>query len=82
MPAEIKKLLTLEILRYPSLIRRELLSNVLAYPDQLPEIINFIKNMVARELGERAAIEINLLEGLKLNRFSMAEINRLATDAH
>ncbi len=81
IPANIKQLLILEILRYPPLVRRELLSNVLAYPGQTAEIIEFVNSLVSRELGECSAIEINLLEGLKLNRFTMEDINKMAAGA-
>ncbi len=81
IPEEVKQLLVLEILRYPPLVRRELLSNILAYPGQTNEVIEFVKSIISRELGERTSIEINLLEGLKLNRFTMQDINEMAAGA-
>ncbi len=71
---KVKKLLVLEILKYPPIIRRELLTNVLAYPGQARELIEFVKYMVATELGKNAAIEIELLEAFKLRRLSMEDI--------
>lgn len=79
IPEKVKQLLILEILHYPPLVRRELLSNILAYPGQTAEIIEFVKSMVTGKLGDRSAIEINLLEGLKLNRFTMEDITRMAS---
>ena len=40
----IKKLLALELLNYPTLIRRELISNIFALPGQSQEMISFISN--------------------------------------
>jgi len=71
---KVKKLLVLEILKYPPIIRRELLTNVLAGPGQARELIEFVKYMVATELGTNAAIEIELLEAFKLRRLSMEDI--------
>lgn len=71
---KVKKLLVLEILKYPPIIRRELLTNVLAYPGQARELIEFVKYMVATELGKNASIEIELLEAFKLRRLSMEDI--------
>jgi hypothetical protein len=74
IPMKVKKLLVLEILRYPPIIRRELLTNILAYRGQARELIEFVKYMVASELGKKAAIEIELLEAFKLQRLSMEDI--------
>ena len=74
IPMKVKKLLVLEILKYPPIIRRELLTNVLASPAQAREMIEFVKYMVATELGKNAAIEIELLEAFKLRRLSMEDI--------
>lgn len=71
---KIKKLLVLEILQYPPIIRRELLTNILALQGQVRELGEFIKYMVATELGKNAAIEIELLEAFKLQRLSMEDI--------
>ncbi len=71
---KVKKLLVLEILKYPPIIRRELLTNVLAYPGQARALIEFVKYMVATELGKNAVIEIELLEAFKLRRLSMEDI--------
>ena len=50
------------------------MTNVLAYPGQARELIEFVKYMVATELGKNAAIEIELLEAFKLRRLSMEDI--------
>ena len=71
---KVKKLLILDILHYPTIIRRELLTNVLALRGQSRELSEFVKYMVATELGKGAAIEIELLEAFKLKRLSMDDI--------
>ena len=71
---KVKKLLTLELLNYPPFIRRELLSNVLIFPGQVQELIDFIRYMITTELGQSAAIEIKLLEAFKQKRLSMQDI--------
>lgn len=71
---KVKKLLILDIIQYPTIIRRELLTNVLALRGQSRELSEFVKYMVATELGKGAAIEIELLEAFKLKRLSMHDI--------
>ena len=76
VPMKVKKLLILELLKHPPLIRRELLSNVVVFPGQVQELIDFIRYMVTTELGQSDAIEIELLEAFKLRRLSMQDIER------
>jgi len=74
VPMKVKKLLVLEILKYPPLIRRELLTNILAFPGQAQDLLDFVKYMVETELGKTAAIEIELLEAFKLRRLTVDDI--------
>jgi hypothetical protein len=74
VPKKVKKLLVLEILKYPPVIRRELLTNILAFPGQDQELIDFIKYMIQNDLGKTTAIEIELLEAFKLQRLTVSEI--------
>lgn len=74
VPMKVKKLLILELIKYPPLIRRELLSNVLVFPGQARELIDFIRYMVTTELGQSVAIEVELLEAFKQHRLSMQDI--------
>ena len=74
VPLKVKKLLVLELLKYPPLIRRELLTNILVYPGQVRELIEFVGHMVAKELGQGVIIELELLKAFKLRRLSMADI--------
>jgi len=71
---KVKKLLVLEIIKYPPIIRRELLTNILAYPGQARELLEFVRYMIASELGKNATIEIELLEAFKLRRLSLEDI--------
>ena len=71
---KVKKLLVLEIIKYPPIIRRELLTNILAFPGQSRELLEFVRYMIATELGKNAAIEIELLEAFKLRRLSLDDI--------
>ena len=82
IPISVKKLLTLEILKFPTLIRRELLSNVLAYPGQTRDLIRFAETLLAQHLEPEQVIEIDLLKDLKLRRFSMEAISALAAKSH
>ena len=50
------------------------MTNILAYRGQTRELIEFVKYMVATELGKNAAIEIELLEAFKLRRLTMEDI--------
>lgn len=74
VPMKVKKLLTLELIRFPPLIRRELLSNLLVFPGQVQELIDFIRHMIVTELGQNTAIEIKLLEAFKKKRLSIQDI--------
>ena len=82
VPKKIKKLLVLEVLKYPAVIRRELLTNILTFPGQDQELIDFIKYMIQNDLVKTAAIEIELLEAFKLQRLTVSEIEgSLAAEA-
>jgi hypothetical protein len=74
VPNKVKKLLILELIKYPPVIRRELLSNALVFPGQTRELVDFIRYMVTTELGQSVSIEIELLEAFKQHRLSMQDI--------
>jgi len=74
VPMKVKKLLVMEVLRYPPLVRRELLTNIMVFPGQTPELIEFVKYMIQAELGKTAAIEIDLLEAFKMKRLTVEDI--------
>ena len=82
IPVTVKKLLALEFLNFPPLIRRELISNILAVPGQTGNMADFVSAMIDRYLALETVIEIKLLKDLKLHRFSMEEISPLVENAH
>ena len=82
IPVTVKKLLALEFLNFPPLIRRELISNILAVPGQTGNIADFVSAMIDRYLALETVLEIKLLKDLKLHRFSMEEISALVESTH
>ena len=82
IPANVKKLLAIELLNYPPLIRRELISNIMAIPEQTADMLNFVSTMIERYLSLETVIEIRILKDLKLQRFSMEEVNALVAGSH
>jgi len=74
IPAAVKQLLVGELLLFPPLVRRELLTNVLTYPGQSDELKRFVRNTVLAELGRSVAVEIELLEAYKQRRLSLEEL--------
>ena len=82
IPVTVKKMLALEFLNFPPLIRRELISNILAEPGQTGNMADFVSAMIDRYLALETVIEIKLLKDLKLHKFSMEEISALVESAH
>ena len=78
VPVSVKKLLALELLDYPPLIRRELMSNILSYPEQTRDLMVFVSRLIERQLEPEKVVEIELLRDLKLQRFSMEAVSALA----
>ena len=74
----VKRLLVLELLKFPPLLRREIISNILSYPGQTIDFVRFVETMVERYLAPDQTIQIDLLKDLKLRRFSMEAISALA----
>ena len=77
IPVNVKKLIALEFLNFPPLIRRELISNILAIPGETGNIGDFVSAMIERYLALETVIEIKLLKDLKLKRFSMEEVSAM-----
>ena len=82
VPVSVKKLLSLELLEYPPLIRRELMSNILSYPEQTQDLVIFVSRLIERKLEPEKVVEIELLRDLKLQRFSMDAVSALAERSH
>ena len=78
VPETVKNLLVMEIIKFSSLIRRELISNILSYPGQTRDMVKFIDRLVAQHLDPETVIQIDLLKDLKLRRYSMEAITALA----
>lgn len=79
IPLQIKKLVAIEVLGFPPLIRRELLSNALANPAVDGQAKGFIRHAVALHLTKEQAVEIDLLEAVKEQRVSAQEIEARLT---
>ena len=77
----VKRLMVLELLKFPPLVRREILSNILSYPGQTIDFVRFVETMVERHLDPDQTIQIDLLKDLKLRRFSMEAISALAANS-
>ena len=71
---KVKKLLAVELVKFPPLIRRELVTNLLAYPGQAAELVSFVRGLVMAELEPSVVVEIELLETFKRNRLTMQDI--------
>jgi hypothetical protein len=78
----VKRLMVLELLKFPPLLRREIISNILSYPGQTIDFVRFVETMVERHLDPDQTIQIDLLKDLKLRRFSMEAISALAAKSH
>ena len=77
---DIKKLLLMELLSFPNLIRRELLSNLLSQPNQEAEFIEFTNMTLNLQLSPESVVEIIILKDIKMRRLSMDAINSLARE--
>lgn len=74
IPMKVKKLLAIEVIKFPPLIRRELITNLFVYPGQSQELISFVRGLIMAELEPSVVVEIELLETFKQNRLSMSDI--------
>ncbi len=78
----VKRVLAAEIIKYPPLVRRELITNILVLPGLTPELVAFVRKLLADRLDRAHLIEIELLEAVKFSRLSMGEIEqRLRNEA-
>jgi len=81
IPHKVKKMVTVEVLRFPPLVRRELLSNALVNAGVDRETKDFIRHAVALHLDKGQAVEIDLLEAVKEQRISPLDIEKSLTRA-
>ena len=77
IPQKAKHFLVEEIVKYPPLIRRELLTNILVTNAQQIELGEFVRSAIRGELDENVAMEIHLLEQIKQSRISVGQIESL-----
>ena len=74
VPEGVKRVLAVEIIKYPPLVRRELVTNILTLPGQPPELVGFVRRLLNERLERAHLIEIELLEAVKASRLTMGEI--------
>lgn len=67
-PLDAKRLLVEELLKFPPLIRRELISNILVHRQSDTELRSYTRQMIVAALDRDAAGEIRLLEKFKRSR--------------
>lgn len=79
IPLQVKKLVTIEILGFPTLVRRELISNALANPGVDAPTKAFIRHTMAMHLSKEQAVEIDLLNAVKERRVTEHEIEQRLT---
>jgi len=77
IPINAKGALVAEILLFPPLIRRELLTDLLSKSDQDRELIDFVRSLVEQELESEAVVEIYLLVTLKSSQMSVNDFEDL-----
>lgn len=82
IPLQVKKMVTIEVLRFPPLVRRELLSNALANRGVDRSTKDFIRHAIALHLDKSLAVEIELLEAVKEQRISAQDIQKSLTRAN
>lgn len=76
IPLQVKKLVTIEVLKFPTLVRRELISSALANKGVDRQAKDFIRHAVSLHLDKNQALEIELLEAVKEQRISAQEIEQ------
>ncbi|MCW8915251.1 MAG: hypothetical protein OQK24_05275 [Magnetovibrio sp.] len=74
IPLQVKKMVAVEVMNFPPLVRRELLSNALAHGAVDRATKDFIRHTIALHLDKPQAVEIELLEAVKTQRISESQI--------
>jgi hypothetical protein len=77
VPLKAKGYLVAEIIGYPPLIRRELITNLITAPAIDQELVRFTRQSVHRELDNIAVTEIYLLETLKSSQMTSGEMENM-----
>ncbi|MBL4615687.1 MAG: hypothetical protein JKY27_12545 [Magnetovibrio sp.] len=81
IPLQVKKLVTIEVLKFPSLVRRELISSALSNKGVDRQAQDFIRHAVSLHLDKNQALEIELLQAVKEQRISVQEIEKSLSHA-
>ena len=74
IPLRLKKTLVVELMGFPPIIRRELLSNILAGAVTMADLAAFTRHAMAMHLKKERVLEIELLEAVKMKRLSTSDI--------
>ena len=74
IPLDVKQMLVGELLAFPPLVRRELLTNILVFPGQSEDMKRYVRNTVLAELGRSVAVEIELLEAYRQRRLTLDDL--------
>ncbi len=74
IPMDVKQMLVSELLAFPPLVRRELLTNILVFPGQSEDMKRYVRNTVLAELGRSVAVEIELLEAYRQRRLTLDDL--------
>ena len=77
IPMRAKGYLISELLEFPAIIRRELLTNILTLQGNNKRLTAFVREAIIEKLGTIVATEIELLVGLKTSQMSMDDINQM-----
>lgn len=77
IPMRAKGYLISELLEFPAIIRRELLTNILTLQGHNKRLTAFVREAIIEKLGTIVATEIELLVGLKTSQMSMDDINHM-----
>lgn len=77
IPRSAKRLLIEELVKFPPLIRRELISNILVHPQGDSEVRSFARQIIVAGLDRKAAGEIRLLEKYKRSRQLHIDIDEM-----
>ncbi|MEQ8664686.1 MAG: hypothetical protein RIC16_03095 [Rhodospirillales bacterium] len=73
IPLNAKGALVAEILLFPPMIRRELITNLLSQSARDRELSNFVRSVIEQELDNETVVEIYLLVTLKTSRLSVGD---------
>ena len=78
IPVKTKALVVSEILDFPPMIRRELISNILSAPALTPELSHFVQHQMSEKLLPETSMEITLLLSLKTAQINVLQLKTMA----